>query len=188
MKQYDCSSNIMTIDETLWLFIKQYNCWWNNMVVHQIVWLFILSSKFQVPSSKWYYKYPYNNIRKPNRRVCPSWLNLLHNRNPHLETLGGSVSFQCVINIPLFIYKLHQHVFLSFFPWSSFCALLVCTVLVHFPSLSSVFFPMLVLRREVCNRGWGETTAVAHDVCCSSHWNLCCHYWKEKAAAGNTGV
>jgi hypothetical protein len=42
-------------------------------------------------------------------RICPSWLNLLHNRNPHLETLGGSVSFQCGINIfPLFIYKLHQ--------------------------------------------------------------------------------
>jgi hypothetical protein len=111
MKQYDCSSNNMTIDETLWLFIKQYDCWWNNMIVHQIVWLFILSSKFQVPSSKWYYKYPYNNIRKPNRRVCPSWLNLLHNRNPHLETLGGSVSFQCRINIfSLFIYKLHQQI------------------------------------------------------------------------------
>jgi hypothetical protein len=29
--------------------------------------------------------------------------------NPHLETLGGSVSFQCGINIfSLFIYKLHQ--------------------------------------------------------------------------------
>jgi hypothetical protein len=80
--------------------MKQYNCLSNSMTIH---------IKFQVPSSKWYYKYPYNNIRKPNKRVCPSWLNLLHNRNSHLKTLGGSVSFQCVINIfSLFIYKLHQ--------------------------------------------------------------------------------
>ena len=42
-------------------------------------------------------------------RVCLPWLNLLHNRYPHLETLGGSVSFQSGINIfSLFIYKLHQ--------------------------------------------------------------------------------
>jgi hypothetical protein len=42
-------------------------------------------------------------------RVCPSWLNLLHNINPHLEILGGSVSFQYGINIFfLFIYKLYQ--------------------------------------------------------------------------------
>jgi len=34
---------------------------------------------------------------------------ILHNRNPHLEILGGSVSFQCGIDIiSLFIYKLHQ--------------------------------------------------------------------------------
>jgi len=31
-------------------------------------------------------------------------------------------------------------VFLLFFPWSFFLALLVCTVPVHFPSLSTVFF------------------------------------------------
>ena len=31
-------------------------------------------------------------------------------------------------------------VFLSFFPWSSFCALLVYTVLVRFPSLSTGSF------------------------------------------------
>jgi hypothetical protein len=36
-------------------------------------------------------------------------------------------------------------VFLSFFPWSSFRALLVCTVLVHFPSLSSGFFMLVLL-------------------------------------------
>jgi len=92
----------MTVHQTIWLLMKQYDCSSNSMTIH---------IKFQVPSSKWYYKYPYNKIRKPNRRVCPSWLNLLHNRNPHLETLGGSVSFQCRINIfSLFIYKLHQQI------------------------------------------------------------------------------
>jgi hypothetical protein len=34
-------------------------------------------------------------------------------------------------------------VFILFFPWSSFLALLVCTVPVHFPSLSTVFFYFL---------------------------------------------
>jgi hypothetical protein len=41
----------------------------------------------------------------------------------------------------------------SFFPWSSSRALLVSTALIHFPSHSSGFLFMLVLRREVCNRG-----------------------------------
>jgi len=101
MKQYDYSSNNMIVDEIIWLFIKQYDYSWNNIIVH---------IKFQVPNAIfWYYKYSYNNIRKPNMRVCLPWLNLLHNRYPHLETLGGSVSFQSGINIfSLFIYKLHQ--------------------------------------------------------------------------------
>ena len=103
MKQYDCSSNNMIVDEIIWLFIKQYDYLWNSTTVH---------IKFQVPNAIfWYYKYPYNSIRKPHRIICPPWLNLLHNRNPHLETLGGSVFFQCGKNIfSLFIYKLHNHI------------------------------------------------------------------------------
>jgi hypothetical protein len=38
--------------------------------------------------------------------------------NSHLETLGGSVSFQCGINIfSLFIYKLHQQLYHDMLCW-----------------------------------------------------------------------
>ena len=60
MKHYDYLSNNI-VNEIIWLTIKQYNYSWNNIIIH---------IKFQVPNAIfWYYKYSYNNIRKPNKRV-----------------------------------------------------------------------------------------------------------------------
>ena len=74
--------------------MKHYGCSSNNMIVDEIIWLFILNSKFKVPNAIfWYYKYPYNNIRMPNRRVCPPWLNLLHNRKSTLRNIRRECFF-----------------------------------------------------------------------------------------------
>ena len=50
----------------------------------------------------------------------------------------------------------YSSVFLSFFPWSSLCALLVCTVLVRFPSLSTGSF-------YACVEDVGMSTTVAEE-------------------------
>jgi hypothetical protein len=54
-------------------------------------------------------------------------------------------------------------VFLSFFPWSSFRALLVCTVLVHFPSLSSGFFMLVLLLLTVAAAQVTEIQAATNE-------------------------
>jgi len=78
----------------------------------------------------------------------------------------------------------------SVFPLFLLCFVFLSGLLFSLFSLSFSLLVsfLLVLRRDVCNRDWGETTAVAHGGCCSSHWNLCCHHWKEKAATRNVGV
>jgi hypothetical protein len=59
--------------------------------------MFILDFKFQMLS------FDIINIHiitlESQIEECPRWLNLLYNRNLHLKTLRGSVSFQYKINI-----------------------------------------------------------------------------------------
>jgi hypothetical protein len=55
-------------------------------------------------------------------------------------------------------------------PALPFCSL--CLFLLFFVpsfSLSLLVSLLLVLRRDDCNRGRGETAAFAHDGCCSSY-------------------